>query len=280
MNGVLLLLGLVCFFAAFWVMVLLAGSLVQSGDRLALIADLGDAVKKAFPAGLGQRYDRMLLLAGSPRDMSVETLLGIKVLAVPATLAVMAAAALVLARPVLFSWPVLLPTMILLSFAPDLWLSHDATERQKRIRLDLPDTLDLLTINVEAGLGFDSAISRLVDNLRGPLVEEFSRMLREMQLGRSRSEALRAMMERTNVSELNSFVLAIIEADIFGISIGQTLRSQSRDMRSRRRQNAEQMAMKTPVKIIFPLVLFIFPALLIIIVGPAGIRIAIVLGSQ
>ncbi|MDP1808149.1 MAG: type II secretion system F family protein [Actinomycetota bacterium] len=279
MDGMILTVGLICFFIAFGAAVLLAGSLVQAGERLGAIALVGGALKKALPPGIRHRYDRMLLLAGSPRDMSVETLLGIKVLAIPAALILMMMAAAILAQPVLFSLPVLALVIVAGSFTPDLWLSHISTDRQKRIRRDLPDTLDLLTINVEAGLGFDAAISRLVGNLHGPLIEEFSRMLREMQLGRSRGEALRALMERTNVSELNSFVLAIIEADIFGISIGATLRSQSRDMRSRRRSNAEQMAMKTPVKIIFPLVLFIFPALLIIIVGPAGIRIATVLGD-
>jgi len=279
MDGTLLMIGLICFFIALGAVALFAGSLVQAGERLGSITLVGGALKQALPPGIRHRYDRMLLLAGSPRDMSVETLFGIKAVAVPAALILMAVAAAILAQPVLFSWPVLLLAMVAGSFAPDLWLSHVSTDRQQRIRRDLPDTLDLLTINVEAGLGFDAAISRLVGNLHGPLVEEFSRMLREMQLGRSRSDALRALIERTNVSELNSFVLAIIEADIFGISIGQTLRSQSREMRTRRRQNAEQVAMKTPVKIIFPLVLFIFPALLIIIVGPAGIRIASVLGS-
>lgn len=279
MDVPILVIGLGCFFIALGAVALLVGGLAQAGERLGLLTLVGSALKQALPSGIRNRYDHMLLLAGSPRDMSVETLLGIKVLAVPAVLILMGLAAAILAQPVLFSFSVLVLVMVVGSFAPDLWLSHISSDRQKQIRRDLPDTLDLLTINVEAGLGFDAAISRLVGNLHGPLVGEFSRMLREMQLGRSRSDALRAMMERTNVSELNSFVLALIEADIFGISIGQTLRSQSRDMRSRRRSNAEQMAMKTPVKIIFPLVLFIFPALLIIIVGPAGIRIATVLGS-
>lgn len=279
MAAGVLLWALVLVFATIVIVVIVIGSLIETGDRVEFARRIGAAGRKLSPPTFVKRYDALLVLAGSPRDMSVEILLGVKILIIPVSIFVGLGLGQVLAAPLLSSPLLLVSVGIALSFAPDFWLSHIATGRQQQIRRSLPDTLDLLTINVEAGLSFDAAVGRVIDNLKGPLVEELMRTLREIQLGRSRIEALRALMARTNVSELNSFVLALIEAQSFGISIGQTLRSQSRDMRIRRRQSAEQIAMKTPVKIIFPLVLLIFPAILIIIVGPAAIRIVLVLGS-
>lgn len=279
MAAIFLISGLICFFAAMIAAVLFFGDALAASERLAFVARVGSATKRILPASIRRRYERMLMLAGSPRDIGVDTLFGVKVLLIPAIIVLLVLLAIFLAQPIFVSLPILILAAAAISFVPDLWLSQVSTGRQRQIKMAIPDTLDLLTINVEAGLSFDAAISRLVSTLHGPLIDEFGRMLREMQLGRSRGEALRALMERTNVIELNSFVLAIIEADLFGISIGQTLRSQSKDMRSRRRQNAEQMAMKTPVKIIFPLVLFIFPAIILIVIGPAVIRIINVLGG-
>ena len=280
MAAGILFWALVLVFMAIFIALIVIGSLIETGNRVEFAGRVGAVIRKILPQTLVKRYDALLVLAGSPRDMSVDILLGIKVLIIPFSIFSLMVLGQVLAAPLLASPLILLLSGIAFSFGPDLWLSHTTTVRRQEIRRSLPDTLDLLTINVEAGLSFDAAVSRVVDNLKGPLVEELTRTLREIQLGRSRIQSLRALMERTNVSELNSFVLALIEAQSFGISIGQTLRSQSRDMRIRRRQNAEQTAMKTPVKIIFPLVLLIFPAILIIIIGPAAIRIVSVLGSS
>ncbi len=158
-------------------------------------------------------------------------------------------------------------------FAPDSIVTRAAESRQKAIQRALPDTMDLLTISVEAGLGFDAALAQVVEHVPGPLSEEISRMLQEVQLGKPRTDAFRNLGERSSVEELNGFVLSVIQADVFGISVSSVLRAQSKELRVRRRQRAERTAMQIPVKIIFPTILCVFPALFIVILGPGVIRI-------
>ncbi|WP_415857355.1 type II secretion system F family protein, partial [Sinomonas sp. G460-2] len=155
---------------------------------------------------------------------------------------------------------------------PDLMLLSRGMERQKTIQTDLPNTLDQLLISVEAGLGFEAALARASSTGRGPLAEELVRTLQDMQVGRSRREAYLGLAERTTASEVRSFVQAIVQADAYGIAIARVLRVQAKAMRVRRRQRAEQQAMKLPVKVLFPLLFFIFPVLFIAILGPAVIN--------
>jgi tight adherence protein C len=159
-------------------------------------------------------------------------------------------------------------------FLPDLLLYNSGQKRQQRIPANLPDALDMLTICVEAGLGFDAALAQVARNTKGPLAEEFARALQEMQIGKSRSEAMRAMADRTSVPELRAFVSALVQSSELGIPVAHVLREQSKEMRVRRRQRAEEQAQKVPVKITFPLILCLFPALLVLIIGPGIIEIS------
>ena len=156
---------------------------------------------------------------------------------------------------------------------PDLFVSSRVTRRRDSVQAALSDALDLLAVSVEAGLGFDGAIAKLTEYMGGPLVEEFSLTLNEMRLGKSRTEALRRMSGRMNVPELSAFVRAVVQADQLGMSMGNMLRVQASDARIRRQLTAEEKAMKAPIKMLFPTVLFIFPAMFIVILGPAFLNI-------
>jgi tight adherence protein C len=158
----------------------------------------------------------------------------------------------------------------LVSFmVPDVFVTFKTRSRKETLRAELPDALDLLAVSVEAGLGFDGAISKLTEHMEGPLAEEFALTLGEMRIGESRQNALTKMMQRVATPELSAFVRAIIQADQLGISLGRILKVQAADTRSRRQLAAEERAMKAPIKMLFPTVLFIFPAMFIVILGPA-----------
>ncbi|GAB4068334.1 type II secretion system F family protein [Angustibacter speluncae] len=157
---------------------------------------------------------------------------------------------------------------------PDLLLYNSGLKRQQSLQRSTPDALDMLTVCVEAGLGFDAALAHVARNTSGPIAGEFARILQEMQIGKSRVEAFQALTERTTVPELHTLVSALVQADKLGIPVANVLRSQAHEMRTKRRQRAEEQAQKVPVKILFPLVLCVFPALFVVILGPAGIQIA------
>lgn len=158
-------------------------------------------------------------------------------------------------------------------FVPQLMLQSKISARQDEIRKAMPDALDLLTICVQAGLGFDAAMSKVADKWDDELADEFEQVLREVQLGSVRRVALRNMAERIGIAEMTSFVAAIIQSEQLGVSMSKVLRIQSDQMRTRRRQMAEEKAQQAPVKMLFPMALLIFPSLLIILLGPAGLQI-------
>jgi tight adherence protein C len=152
---------------------------------------------------------------------------------------------------------------------PDFLVSSRARRRKENVRADLPDALDLLAVSVEAGLGFDGAVAKLTEHMEGPLIDEFHFTLNEMRIGTSRQDALKRMAERVPAPELVAFVRALVQADQLGISLGRILRVQAADTRNRRQAAAEEKAMKAPIKMLFPTVLFIFPAMFLVILGPA-----------
>ncbi len=162
---------------------------------------------------------------------------------------------------------------LVLAIGPDATLNKQAGARQKQIRRALPDILDLLTISVEAGLGFEQAVDRITESVPGPLSDEFNRMIGEMRAGSGRAEALMALETRTGVEEVKSFVLSMVQADQFGVSIGRVLRAQADEMRIKRRQLAQEAAQKAPVKMLLPMTFFIFPALFVVVLGPAVLNI-------
>jgi len=156
---------------------------------------------------------------------------------------------------------------------PNLYLYQKVYDRSKRMQRDLPDAIDLMTISVESGLAFDAAVQQVARNTEGPLADEFSRVLREMQIGQGRADALRGLADRTEVDDVKSFVTAMVQADSFGIPIANVLRIQSSEIRMKRRQRAEEQAQKVPVKITVPLIFCILPCLFIAVMGPAVIHI-------
>jgi tight adherence protein C len=158
--------------------------------------------------------------------------------------------------------------------APDFAVSAKARSRKDSIRSELPDALDLMAVSVEAGMGFDGAISKLTDHMKGPLADEFALTLSEIRIGESRHDALKKLADRTGTPELASFVRSIIQADQLGISLGRILRVQATDSRLKRQAAAEEKAMKAPIKMLFPTVLFIFPAMFLVILGPAFLNLS------
>lgn len=155
---------------------------------------------------------------------------------------------------------------------PRLWLTRRIKDRQHSVQLQLPDIMDLLTVSVEAGLGFDAGLGKVIEKMKGPLPDEFRVILREIRVGKTRKQALRDSMDRIGVTDVEAFFSAVIQAEQLGVSLAKVLRVQSDQLRQKRRQRAEEQAQKAPVKMMFPLVLFIFPVILIVLLGPAIIR--------
>jgi tight adherence protein C len=229
--------------------------------------------RRFTPADRTARIRRKLDLAGNPPRWDVDRVLALKMLGLFGGLALGILLPLVLGANLLTTVGLAVVLTLLGFFAPDLVLYQVAYNRTERMRRELPDALDLLTISVEAGLAFDAALSQVARNTEGPLAEEFFRVLQEMQIGMGRGEAMRALGERSDLAELRSFVGAMVQADAFGIPIANVLRVQAKEMRVKRTQLAEEKAQKVPVKILFPLIFCILPALFIVIMGPAAINI-------
>jgi tight adherence protein C len=224
-------------------------------------------------ADKAERIRHRLDLAGNPMDWTVDRVVGLKVIAAVSLPAFGLVYAQVIGVGLAASALLAAGLLVLGFFAPDLYLYNRAQHRCEEIRRTLADAVDLLTISVEAGLGFDAALQQVARNTEGPLAQEFSRVLREMQLGKGRSDALRALADRSNVDDLKVFVGSMVQADAFGISISQVLRVQTAEIRVKRRQHAEAKAQQVPVKIMIPVVLNILPCLFAVVMGPAALRI-------
>ena len=233
----------------------------------------GEFAVRFTPQNAMQDIARKLELAGNPRGMDPTLFLASRFLAAFGILGFM----LFIFSVGTIDWPWSRKLLVTGVFAmlgfylPNMLLQSKIDRRQNSIRKSMPDALDLLTICVEAGLGFDGAMGKVSEKWDNELSLEFGRVLREIQLGKLRREALRDMAERIGIPEMTSFVAAIIQSEQLGVSMAKVLRIQSDQMRMKRRQHAEEEAHKAPVKMLFPMVFLIFPALLIILLGPAGI---------
>jgi tight adherence protein C len=229
--------------------------------------------KKMTPSDHGERIRHRLEVAGNPPGWTIDRVTSLKFVGF--------AVGLVLSLLVTVLFGINLAVTLVLCVgaalvgyqAPNLYLYQLGYDRTEKIRRAMPDALDLLTISVESGLGFDAAISQVARNTDGPLAGEFARVLQEMQIGLGRGAALRALGERTHVPELKGFVSSMVQADALGIPVAQVLRVQSREIRTKRRQRAEEQAQKVAVKILIPLIFCILPCLFIAVLGPAAIGI-------
>ena len=218
-------------------------------------------------ADSADRVRRKLDLAGNPRGWDVDRVVSGKVIGAVVGLVAGVVLALLLGLSTPTFVVAVVAGLVLGFFSPGLYLYQKAYDRTQQITRDLPDAIDLMTI------GFDAAVQQVARNTEGPVAEEFARVLREMQIGQGRSDALRAMAERTDVADLKSFVSAMVQADSFGIPVAQVLRVQAQEMRVKRRQRAEEKAQQVPVKITVPLIFFILPCLFVAVMGPAAIGI-------
>ena len=239
-----------------------------------VFARLSARATRLGSASFTEQTEKRLALAGHPGDLRVGDWLAIKVVA-----AVVSGIVLFLLANVALSTGFMVALLMGAAglgigyIIPEFRLSSRVRARQKAILLMIPDTLDLLTISVRAGLGFDAALGKVVEKLPGPLSDEFRRALAEVRVGKTRREALRDIVPRTEVTPLTNFIGAIIQAEQLGVSISKVLQVQSEQLRIERRQRAEEQAAKAPIKMLFPLVGCIFPSLFIVILGPAIILI-------
>jgi tight adherence protein C len=241
-----------------------------------LVGRLSSSMSRVASSSFQEKAEKRLALAGNPGNLRVADWLGIKAVGAVAGAVLflfLFGVVGVLGLPVVLR---ILMGAIGLMFGytiPEFWLGGRVKKRQHLILLQIPDALDLLTISVRAGLGFDAALGKVVEKLDGPLTDEFRRALAEVRVGKTRREALRDIVPRTEVAPLTNFIGAIIQAEQLGVSISKVLQVQSEQLRIERRQRAEEMAAKAPIKMLFPLVGCIFPSLFIIILGPAIILI-------
>ena len=304
MQSWLLLLGLAALFVGLAAAIVLAGSIGRERSEISSSLAAIEAIGGPIPDDMRNEYDRpfdarvtkpvqtwaaraartlsganwsantakRLDKAGNPAGWDPERILAAKTLAALLLASVVGGILFVAGRGLqALLWGAVFGVFGF--FLPDLLLINKAQHRSEQIQKALPDSIDLLTISVESGLAFDAALSQVSRNSDGPLAEEFTRVLKEIQIGSSRSEALRALSERTDVDDLRIFLNSMVQAEKLGIPIADVLRVQSAEMRVKRSQRIEEQAMKLPVKIIFPLLLCIMPAMFVVIIGPAVINI-------
>lgn len=244
-----------------------------------VIEGLGKFALRFTPQGWVNKAQKKLVYAGMADRMDGNTWAALRIIALIGVLVMFFVVQSAFGTPI--QKLMLFGVLMGIGFVgPEAVLNRRIDDRRKEMEKSLPDLIDLLVISVEAGLGFEAAMGRVTQAVPGELSREFTRTLQETRVGVSRHKALRALAERTDVDDLNAFVLALIQADQFGVSIARMLRVQADEMRVRRRQRAQEKAFAAPVKLVFPLVLCIFPSMFVVLLGPAAINIATVFGGD
>ena len=238
-----------------------------------LAVRLSGTVSRITSPSFVANTQKRLAMAGNPADLSVTDWLGMKAVFALIFAGIGFLLTLLLGMPVTMTMILTVLGLGIGYIGPEFWLGRRVKARQQAILRMIPDSLDLLTISVRAGLGFDAALAKVVEKVKGPLSDEFRRALAEVRVGKTRRDALRDIVPRTEVAPLTNFIGAIIQAEQLGVSISKVLQVQSEQLRIERRQRAEEMAAKAPIKMLFPLVGCIFPSLFIVILGPAIILI-------
>ncbi len=233
---------------------------------------LSEKSRQLAPVGYVAWLDKQLAGAGRPKDWPLPRVLMVKPLL--ALGGAVLGAMLFLVDPSAGKALLGLGVTVFAYFVPDILIRNNAQKRRQAMKLALPNVLDQMLISVQAGLGFEAAMARAAENGKGPLSDELIRTLQDIQVGRSRKDAYLAFAGRADVPDVRSFIRSVVQADEYGIAIAKVLKAQAQEMRLKRRQRAEEHAMKIPVKILFPLIVCIFPALLVIVLGPAALSIA------
>ncbi|MFX1820089.1 type II secretion system F family protein [Pseudarthrobacter sp. CC4] len=249
----------------------LGGRPSQAVQSLNISQQFTDLSKRITPKSYEAWLDKQLAGAGRPKQWPLTRILMVKPLL--AFAGALLGLLVFLGAPSAGRFAIAVVMVALAYFVPDLLIRNRAQKRREEIRLELPNALDQMLISVQAGLGFESAMGRAGENGRGPLADELIRTLQDIQVGRSRKEAYLALSERVDVPSVRTFVRAVVQADTYGIAIAGVLKTQAKDMRIKRRQLAEEHAMKMPVKMLFPLIFFILPTLFIVLLGPAVLQI-------
>jgi tight adherence protein C len=249
-----------------------------------VIAPLGERLvgigRQLTRADAEAKIQHRLDIAGNPTGWDVNRIIGLKVLGLAIGAVASVLWCLTSGKSLSVTLVVSLAVAVFGYLLPNILLNNAGEKREQEMQNALPDALDLMTISVEAGLGFDAAVSRVAKETTGPLAQELARLLQEMQIGVGGIEAMRAMAERTTMHDLKSFCLAMVQADTFGIPVARVLRVQSKEMRGKRRQRAEEKAQQVPVKILFPLIFFILPSFFVVTIGPVVLETMNVFGSQ
>ncbi len=238
-----------------------------------ILDDISRVILKITPKEFKAAFEKKVIKAGNPFNLSMKDWINMQVIIVVILPFITAGICYYLGLDIRSIFFIGITEICLGLLFPNLVLNKQIAQRQKKILNSLPDVLDLLTVSVEAGLGFDGALAKVIDKMPGPVADEFENVLQEMKVGKQKRDALKDMAERVGIHDLTTFVGSIIQADQLGVSIGNVLRLQSEQMREKRRQRAKEKAMKAPVKMLIPMVLFIFPTIFSVLIGPVIIKV-------